>query len=204
MKFLKTVQAIKNHQFSKLIRYGWIMAGNRLGLINRLVTEDRRILEEIILPHYADLNDIKKVLFVGTDWFTLHYEEIFHQKEYWTIDNNPSKRRFSGHRHILDSIEHLSAHFPENYFDLIVCNGVFGWGLNELSNCETAFNQCHICLRGGGQLVLGWNDVPTHCPFSLDQIKALNCFQTVVFPALNTQRYLANKENRHFFDFYRK
>lgn len=198
------MQALKSHQFSELLHYGWIMAGNRLGLITRLVTEDRRILEEVILPHYASLNDIEKVLFVGTDWFTLHYEEIFHQKGYWTIDNNPSKRQFSGHRHIIDSIGHLAAHFPENYLDLIVCNGVFGWGLNDLSDCETAFNQCYVCLREGGQLVLGWNDVPTHCPFPLVQIKALNCFQPVVFPVLNTQRYLANQENRHFFDFYRK
>jgi hypothetical protein len=40
-------------------------------------------------------------------------------------------------------VEHLDRHFPKAHFDLILCNGVYGWGLDDRASCERAFQRCY-------------------------------------------------------------
>lgn len=197
-------QAIRKRSLRELIVYALILIRNAMGIENRLVTADRVLLEQTILPYYAERSDIHRVLFVGTDWFTRRYESLFPDKEYWTIDANPWKQQFAGSRHIVDSLQNLGRHFPTGHFQLIVCNGVFGWGLDGPEDCEQAFAQCFDCLSPGGLLLLGWNDQPPHCPFPVEQIGSIQRFHTVVFPPLGVARYLANQVNGHTYDFYQK
>ena len=58
-------------------------------------------------------------------------------------------------RHIVDRLENVTRHFGEGALDLIVCNGVFGWGLDDPDGVDEAFRGCHRCLRAGGVFVLG-------------------------------------------------
>lgn len=204
MDKFKFIQAIRKRNCGDLIRYGIILLRNQLGLSNRLATPDRKFLEETLIPYYAGRSDIEKILFVGTDWFTRHYESLFLEKEYWTIEPSSWKRQFAGKRHIVDVLQNLGAHFAPGYFDLIICNGVYGWGLDRLEDCEQAFAKCFACLAEGGQFILGWNDLPEFRPVPLEQIQSLRQFAPLRVPFVDTATFLANPDNRHTFNFYIK
>jgi SAM-dependent methyltransferase len=177
----------------------------RLGLPTRLDTADRRVLEELIFPYYRDDTRFRKVLFVGCASFTSHYQrQFFAEKEFWTIEPEPYQAKFGSTNHVIAPIEDAAKHFERGYFDVIFCNGVYGWGLDTVAQGEAAFAQCHRCLRRGGHLVFGWNDVPRRTPFSLDEIQSRNSFKRLRFPTLKGWRYFTNTRHRHVFDFYKK
>ncbi len=120
-----------------------VQAGRRaLGLPSRLNTEDRRVLEQVILPQYASRSDISRILFVGCAAYTQQYGELFGGREYWTIDPVARRRRYGGARHIVDTLQNLGSHVAPGYFDLIVCNGVLGWGLNSPADADAALAAC--------------------------------------------------------------
>ncbi len=178
---------------------------NSLGLTISIRTDDRRILEQIIIPYLASQQNTHRVLFVGCEWYTRHYKKFFAGKEYWTIDFDASKSTYgSKGRHIVDSIEHIGTYFAENYFDVIVCNGVFGWGLNTKEQTKNAFGGCYKILRTGGSFVLGWNDIPVAKPFHPEECTALRQFQSQIFPPLGTTQYIPITSNGHTFNFYVK
>src|SRR5262245_24048515 len=57
-----------------------------LGFPSFLRNEDRRILEQTILPHFMKDRGCRDLLFVGCDWYTQGYNAWFEGKNYWTID----------------------------------------------------------------------------------------------------------------------
>ena len=167
------------------------------------VTEDRRVLEKVIFAHYATLADIRTVLFVGCEFYTKQYERGFAGRNYWTIDADPGQRRFGGKQHVVGRLEQLRRHFPGGFFDLIVCNGVYGWGLNRAEDCETALIECHACLADGGHLIFGWNDMPRWDPAPLTAIRAFSSFAEYVVPSLGS-KYLTETTYRHTYRFLQK
>ena len=171
-----------------------------------LVNHDRYILEEKIIPYFVNKEDFAKVLFVGCGSYTKHYEKWFKQKEYWTIDTNPMKKIYGAKKHIVDSISNLNLYIKEDYLDLIICNGVFGWGLNDREEVEKAFGQCFQSLRPGGVLIVGWDDIPERKPFPLETCESINQFQPYFFPPLSTFQYanLTDKSQIHRYNFYVK
>ena len=176
-----------------------------LGLPVPMDTEDRRVLEEIIFPYFAALADVHRVLFVGCDWYTRHYEPVFFAaRTFWTIDPAPRVRRFAGRQHIADGLERLPRHFDADYFDLILCNGVYGFGLDSLAQCEEAFAACHSRLRSGGYLLLGWDDIPARTPIPLADVSSLRLFRQFTFPPFAAWRYRTDTSYRHTYDFYQK
>ena len=187
-----------------LLRSIWLAGRRVLGLSAHLHTADRQVLEQVILPAYAGRRDITRVLFVGCAPYTQHYGELFAGREYWTIDPVPRRRRHGGTRHIVDRLENLGSHAQPAYFDLIVCNGVLGWGLNALDTAEAAFATCHRHLREGGELVVGWNDVPPRNRVAPDDLPALQRFEPLVFAPVGTARLRVDAPQKHVFDFYRR
>ncbi len=171
-----------------------------------IVNHDRYILEQKIIPFFVNREDFAKVLFVGCGSYTKHYEKLFKQKEYWTIDINPMKKIYGAKKHIVDSMSNLKLHLKEDYLDLIICNGVFGWGLNDREEVEKAFTGCFDCLRPGGVLIIGWDDVPEKKPFPLESCLSLSKFQPYFFPPLSTSEYknLTDESEKHRYNFYVK
>lgn len=162
------------------------------------------MLEQVILPAYARRIDIDRVLFVGCAPYTQHYSELFGEREYWTIDPVARRRRYGSKRHIVDRLENLASHVQPAYFDLIVCNGVLGWGLNALDHAEAAFAACDRHLREGGELVVGWNDVAPRNRIAPDEVQALRHFERLMFAPVLTVRLRVDAPQKHVFDFYRK
>lgn len=170
----------------------------------RLHSIDRKILEQQLLPWFAARQEMTKVLFVGCDAYTVHYQNIFSKQEYWTIEPDVQKAKFGSKNHIVDRLENLEAHLPQNYFDLIVCNGIYGWGLNEKDAIEKAFKACNTCLRNGGYFILGWNDLPDKTPVLLSSIQALQLFSPFSNQFIGGPRIITPTEHRHVFDLYQR
>lgn len=176
-----------------------------LRLPDPLRTADRDLLEGVIFKYYIECPQVRSVLFVGCDWYTRHYERAyFHSKNYWTIDPAPAARKFGARRHLVAALEDLGDHLPSGYFELIICNGVYGYGLDSREQCERAFEACYRALRSDGHLILGWDDIPERTPISLDETKSLSRFARLTFAPLGTWRYLTDTHYRHTYDFYRR
>ena len=174
-----------------------------LGRELHLHTVAREVLENVILSAFSARADLRRVVFVGTAPYTEHYDKYFAHAEYWTIDKEPESAKYGAARHICDRIENLGRYFQPDTLDLVICNGVFGWGLNERQDAEEAFSACYTCLAPGGVMVLGWNDVPLHRPFHPQETRALGRFERYAFEPLHTSHYVCAGES-HVYDFYRK
>jgi SAM-dependent methyltransferase len=166
--------------------------------------DDRRILEEVILDYFAKRSDLRRVLFVGCESYTARYGELFKDKDYWTLDYDPKKSGYGAAQHVVDSVANVRQRFEADSFDLILCNGVFGWGLNDRSDVEAAVLGCYECLRDDGHFLLGWNDLPAYRPFPIQDCQNLRRFRPFVFEPLSTAEYRAAGSNRHVFNFYVK
>ncbi len=162
---------------------------------------DRKLLEKKILPHLAALPDCRRVLFIGCDWYTRGYRRFFAQQDYWTLDYDPAKQPFGSSQHIVDSMTNLAAHFAADSLDVIVCNGVFGYGLDAPDAVTEAFNACYDSLRSGGILVIGWNDVPGRRPFDPLTSPGLQRFKPHVPAVIGSARVVVPMRTRHTYDF---
>jgi hypothetical protein len=170
----------------------------------RITSNDRTVLEELILPYFAQDMSYQKILFVGCAAYTQWYEELFQQKEYWTIDPKKVKRRYGSERHIVDSIAHIGRHVTKDYFDIIVINGVIGFGLNRVGDIEQAVDACYEVLARQGILLVGWNDTAQRTPIDLRATRAVSKFREYAFEPLQTCHYRTEGSHRHTFSFYRK
>jgi SAM-dependent methyltransferase len=173
-----------------------------IGLDVSLPTEDRRLLEHVVLPYFAGDPAYRRVLFVGCDWYTSHYEKLFTGREYWTLEKEARRRKHGAARHVTDALANLKAHFAERHFDLIVVNGVLGWGLDDAEEAERSLLACAGALREGGVLVLGWNDVAGKRPLVPEEAASLKSLRPWPFPPLSAARHQTATANRHTFSFF--
>jgi SAM-dependent methyltransferase len=167
---------------------------------------DRLVLEDIIIPYFNGQQEFHKILFVGCDWYTNPYKKLFKSKEYWTIEIDESKKKYGSNNHIIDGLQNLSKYIKQGYFDLIIYNGVFGYGINTKEDTEESFHQCFQALREGGIVVFGWNDIPEYKPFPVtDNCEHLKKFEPYFFTPLSTSEYLTpHTPRRHIYNFYMK
>jgi hypothetical protein len=183
-----------------LLRTVVLAARRALGLPATLRTEDRRILEQVILPEYARRPDIARVLFVGCASYTQRYGETFGGCEYWTIDPVARRRRYGSERHIVDRLQNLG----------IMCRRAgcrMQWRARLGPKCAGGRRHSVVCpthLRAGGDLLLGWNDIAPRNRVLPEEIPALRRFDAALFGPSQISRWAINAPNRHVFNFYRK
>lgn len=169
------------------------------------LSEDRKLLETVILAHLRDDPGTQRLLFVGCDWYTKPYERMFAAKEYWTLDVDPDKRRYGGAHHLVDALKNLMHHAEAGYFDAIVCSGVFmRTAIETAAEAEPSFAACFSCLRDGGWFVLGWNDTDELRPYPPSQSDMLARFERTVFRPLGVSEYQTRTSYRHTYTFFRK
>lgn len=188
----------------KRLRNTWGSLRALVGGTPRLRTPDRQILEEIILPYFNTLPHIKNILFVGCEWYTKNYAIYFTDKNYSTLDYDPKKIKYGAQFHVYDNIKHIKKYFSKNSLDLIICNGVIGWGLNDKQEAETTFSAFYDCLTQGGIVMIGWNDVPQHRLFLPEETNLFEKFSPYTFSPFNHWRYKTDSQNAHTYDFYCK
>ena len=170
----------------------------------QIISQDRLILEETILPHFARSTSVHKLLFVGCSAYTQRYQDFFSAQEYWTIDPKHVKRKYGSERHIVDSITNIDRHVVKNYFDVIIMNGVIGFGLNHIGAIEQAIDACYAVLASEGILVVGWNDTAQRAPIDVRAIHAIGKFCEYYFEPLQACHYRTEASRHHTYSFYRK
>jgi SAM-dependent methyltransferase len=165
--------------------------------------DDRRVLEQIVIPFVLSRFEPQTVLEIGREPYQAFYNEFFVGRELWTIDWDAARAQFGAPNHIVDDAANLRNHFRERYFDFVLMNGVFGWGLNERPAIERAFAAVHAILAPGGIFVLGWNDTPDLVPVPLDQVEALRQFTPYFFEPLNGTSFKCSTYE-HMYSFFVK
>lgn len=170
----------------------------------RLRTPDRIFLEDRVLPWLRDEARVKSVLDIGCDWYTRSYPELLKAERYETIDLDPEKARHaSGGRHHVGSLLELDRHCERGAFDLVICNGVFGWGVNGREKIAAAAGQIAGVMRPGGWLVLGWNDAEPWRPECLKSFDAAP-FARAEFPPEGSDTHRTATKSQHTYRFFRR
>jgi ubiquinone/menaquinone biosynthesis C-methylase UbiE len=103
----------------------------------------------------------KRVLFVGVADYNKEQIKWLQENnvEVWTIDNDmdrnkhPERYGINPKRHIWASVQNIDEHFNENYFDVIFCLGVAGYGLNKIDNLLKAFCGMKRVLKEDGSII---------------------------------------------------
>src|SRR5262249_44928261 len=124
----------------------------------RYTPPDRRLLQDEILPALAAESDNERILSVGVAWYTRSYAGAFVGKTFVTLDIDGERAPFGGERHVVGDLKDLERHFDASEpFDVILMNGVIGYGLDVGSDVDRALRACAARMRPGGTLVLGIN-----------------------------------------------
>lgn len=197
----------KARKAADILYYGGLrLTAAVLGFKPRHRAHDRRILDELILPRLAGNPRFARVLFVGCDWYTEHVESLFAApgREYATLEIDPRRARHGARRHIVGALGSLADHFPAGSLDLIICNGVIGWGLNDPAEIERSLAACAAALSPGGLLLLGWDDVPEKLPLPIGKIHALSALRPVVPEGFDSPVIETGTYARHTFGFWQK
>ena len=145
-------------------------------------------------------DEIHRVLDIGVAWYTRSYPRLFAGVDYWTVDFDPAKRRIAGAQHHTVSATQLTDVFDPGTFDLVVCNGVIGWGLNDPADVEKGLDACADVMRPGAWLVVGWNDMEGRRVPGLDDLLAKR-FRRQVFPVVGADHFIPETRYAHRFDF---
>ena len=160
---------------------------------------DRVYLTQNIIPVVASRGGT--VLFVGCRPYTKAYPTLLeqHGARCWTIDVDPEVARWGAPgRHVVAAIQAALAHWPPAFFDTVVLSGVFGYGLNERHDQETALRVARQLLKPGGWFVLGWNTDRTADPLRLPTLQQQ--FQPASLQGLPLRQSFP--VSTHVFDFF--
>lgn len=189
---------------AEIVRYGLVRAFARLtGSKPRHRAPDRILFDEKILPALAADRRFARVLFVGCDWYTEHVEDLFAAREFTTIEVDPARARHGAKRHIEAPLSQLGAHRADGSLDLIVCNGVIGWGLDDPVEIARSLAACATALAPSGVLLVGWDDVPEKRPVDVSAAVEHAGLRPIaaagLAPRIDTGTYA-----RHVFGFWEK
>lgn len=176
-----------------------------LGFGNLLRSNDRRMLEDRVLRALAGKRPALDILSIGVRPYTQGYEALLAGQRYRTLDIDPAAAPYgSSQGHVVASVGDADGHFTPCSFDVVLMNGVFGWGLDRRDEVEAAVLTLHRLLRPGGLLVVGWNDVALRRPFAFSELQALAGFEAHCFEDVATPALALGGIRRHRFEFYKK
>ena len=112
-----------------------------------------------ILPAIAAQSPAR-VLFIGVRGYTRQYAGYFRSAptEFWTCDIDPEAWRYgAGERHVTEDARRLDEAFPPGFFNVVLLNGIFGWGVDAGEDMERVAEAAAGILAPGGALLIGWN-----------------------------------------------
>jgi hypothetical protein len=162
---------------------------------------DRRYLEEQILPHVV-ASGFSRVLFVGCRRYTRRYGRWFDgsSTDFWTVDCDPRAARFGEpERHLVCDIRAIGSRVRRESFDLVILNGIFGFGVDDEASMEETLTAIHSILIPAGKLIVGWNEGLTPDPWELDAMRRLFRRQAI---APLPERKAFPDQYGHVYDFF--
>ncbi|MEO8313415.1 MAG: class I SAM-dependent methyltransferase [Pseudomonadota bacterium] len=177
---------------------------------------DRRYMEAELLPAVVALAP-QRVLDVGVESYTAHYGRWFPEScERWTLDMNPNVVPFGAPgRHVLGDARHMDGHFEPASMDVVMVNGTFGYGTDNVQDQEQTVQAARRLLKSHGWLLLGWDRALDGTPLvfadrgrngaileptQLDEVR--QHFSHEGLPGLPPRKEFA--ESSHVYDWFRK
>jgi SAM-dependent methyltransferase len=204
MGMSRTVHTVLRHSGLRDVVRWSVATSARAGAPVRLATADRMVLETRILPEVARLPECRRLLFVGVDWYTVAYERVFRRQEYWTLEPMADRKVYGSRRHHIGTAQDAARLFEPGYLDCVICNGVFGWGIQTRPEWENALDSFYKILRHEGRLILGWDDIAAHKPFPpMDTVWNAG-FEAASFPGFEGSTYCVKNGSPHVYEFLKK
>ncbi len=155
-----------------------------LGVEFPLKSENRLFLENQIFAllnaRFKQQSARARCLFLGTDKRSWHYPKCL-DAELYTMDIEPKKAIYGnrGH-HTIGSAGELLQYYAPRSFDAVIANGLIGFGMNQLQDCEALLGSAHAVLKDDGLLVLGYNDGAEFVNFKVRDSKNYKLFEEYV------------------------
>lgn len=181
----------------------------RCGVQFPLRAPNRRFLEQQIFGYLnslpADPRHPGRCLFLGMGEYTWHYPRLL-RPDFYSLDMDPAQAMYGAPgRHLTGSATEMATFYDAGFFDVVVANGLIGYGLNDQAGYERMLQQCHAVLKPGGLLILGYNDTPERAPFPV-HIDALGLFTPFVppIPGVDQPRHPMRDKYHHVFIFARR
>lgn len=122
---------------------------------------DRRYMTESIIPSLKQLTTAPAYLSVGVKSYTTRYEYILKAdgaSRYDTIEMDSAQELFgSSQHHFVDIAQNIDKHVGADTYDVIIANGVLGWGIDSPSQISEFFFAMARVMKPRGYLVIGYN-----------------------------------------------
>jgi len=183
----------------------WVAA--RLGIKFEITTADRRFLESELFAYINEQCGPKgNILFIGIDRYNWHYPRLLRAK-FHSIDLNPRNARYGSRKtHTTGSATELTRYYPNNRFDVVIANGLIGYGLETLDAFDSLLRGCHATLRPQGMLIVGYNDTPERLSFDPESAQSMTLFSKKVpkIPGVEDACHRVETESNHTFVFLEK
>jgi hypothetical protein len=142
-------------------------------------SENRLFLEHDIFKYLDTVlnHESAQCLFIGTDKRSWHNRSRFCAK-FFTIYKDPTKAIYGDvHNHRIGSATELTQQYMHDQFDVIIANGVIGFGVNHIDQCEDLFAGLETIMKSNGVLVLGYSNSPSRIDFKLEHVKSYHLFE---------------------------
>lgn len=146
-------------------------AAEKLNIDFRLRAANRQFLEQSVFGYInrmaGEAPGTIKTLFVGVDKHNWHYPRLL-KTEFHSLDIEARKAVYGQPgRHWTGSATSMAGHYGDNAFDVVVANGLLGFGIDEAQGCRHLLENCEAVLKPGGLLVLGYNDRSDRVPYAV-------------------------------------
>ncbi|MFY3138479.1 hypothetical protein ACOTFF_24425 [Achromobacter xylosoxidans] len=177
------------------------------GIDFRLDTPSRRFLERRIFDYVNRLADRQRtpqeLLFLGVDKHNWHYPRLL-RANFHTLDILPRNAVYgrAGMHWTGDALQ-MAAHYGVETFDVVIANGLLGFGIDGETGLRRLLAQCHAVLKPGGVLVLGYNDLPERTPFPVEVGPEFEEFVPAI-DGVTASRHMVDDSFRHVYCFCRK
>lgn len=174
---------------------GWLhnLLHNRTEAESIQLRPDRVILTGTILPAFAVF---PRVLWVGCQAYTPPYYAQLESRggECWTLDLNPESALWGREgRHVTGDLTQADTLFEPAFFDAVICNGIFGWGVDSLEQRQAALAAMAKVFKPDGVLMMGWNNHKTDDPVPL----AASLFAPHALPGVPAHITVAKSTHRY-------
>jgi SAM-dependent methyltransferase len=156
----------------------------KMGIEFPLKSPNRIFLETSVFQYinqtYGGKHPRCNGLFIGTDKRSWHYPKVL-DLELHTIDIEKKKALYGNHKHhIVGSATELQRYYDPESFDLIIGNGLIGFGMNALEQCEQLLAGAALLLKPDGLFVIGFNDGPEFVNFKVKAAANYQLFEEFI------------------------
>jgi SAM-dependent methyltransferase len=129
---------------------------------------DRVYMTDVIIPKIIERRP-KSVLNLGVHYYTDKMQGTLAEAgvDVFTADPDGRKTRWgSAGKHRICKAGDVEGAFPGVTFDVVILNGVLGYGLDTQAEFNRTLRAIATKLNPGGLLVLGWDDNMFHDPLA--------------------------------------